>query len=110
MKNVINFAHKYTKLDYPIFPTIRGESWYQKKSRFWCVTVNHNYFTFAYLLHQFPMRISDIPLDLLVWDVAPTKIHSRYHFMEKLNTFRRFHKLETTDDFVCVLFFEKVWQ
>ncbi len=104
----INFSHYYDKLHYPIFCTIRGKSWFPIKSRLIQVELGKRLFCFAILRAQYCLQIKNIPLDLLIWDTAPIKIHSHYSFMELLNTFRSFNKLESTEDFVTILFLEKL--
>ena len=109
MNNIINFAFEYDKLNYPIFLTGRGISKYPLKSLFYCITVKRNYNCFAILKYQTPTAIKDIPIELLVWDVAPFKISTHYQYMEFLNRFRRFHKLQSTEDLIMIAFFEKLW-
>ena len=110
MKNTYNFAYEYEKLNYPIFCTIRGVSHYPLKSSFFFITIKRKAHCFAVLKHQQSIMIKDIPIELLVWDVAPYKINTHYQFMEFLNRFRRFHKLTSTEDFVMIAFFEKLWK
>ena len=109
MKNSLNFAFEYNKLDYGIFPTVRGASYYPFKSTFYCITVNYNYHCFAIMKDQCLVMIKDIPIELLVWDVAPFKISTHYQYMVFLNRFRKYNKLESTTAFVSLLFFEKLW-
>ena len=104
----INFSNHYDKLDYPIFITIRGASWFPIKSRIIQIEVKRVLYCFSSLRAQYCMMIKDIPIDLLCWDVAPIALHSHYQFMEILNKFRKFNKLESTEDFVTILFLEKL--
>lgn len=108
----INFSKPYVKLVQPIFPTIRGKSWFEKNALLYLVTQTSSskkdrlFLGFARLKHKYLMNISDIPLSFLQYDAYPEPIYSHHDFAELLNEFRFYSRAVTPIDEVTVLIFE----
>lgn len=101
----INFTHEYNKLRKSTFTTIRGKTWAEKYSVGDEVDVTvKNEFWYRAEINNLELRsIKDILLEVLKKDVAPLKCESHDDFIQILNSFRRFNKLKSPDDLVCVI-------
>ena len=127
-QDYINFSHEYNKLNFLIFPTIRGKSWFKKikVGDIRSVHVNRCHLYDAKLIYKKIVRIKDISLDFLQWDTAypiylgpdayPKPIQyniiaDHEEFIDLLNSFyprKVYEKLKANPSTeVTVLFFEK---
>ena len=121
-QDCINFADKYVKLEYPIFLTIRGKSWFPKikinDTRTIRVKRKHN--CIAKLIYKKIMKIKNIPIEFLRWDTdlrAPNgkvwiQVINHEDFVELLNRFYPrsvYQSMEATfDTEVTILILENI--
>ena len=128
-QDYINFKHEYMKLLFPVFPTIRGKSWFKKikVGDIRLINVKRCHLYDAKLIYKKILRIKDISLDFLQWDTSypaylgpdaypkPTQykiIDDHEQFIDLLNSFyprNVYSQLEASlETEVTVLIFEKV--
>lgn len=107
--NTINFTHEYDKLYKPTFTTIRGKTWIDKYSvgDEFDIAIKNEFWYRAEINNIELRRIKDISLEVLKEDVSPLKCESHDDFIQILNSFRRFNKLKSVDDIVCVIKLER---
>lgn len=107
----VNFSSRYTKLDLPLFPTIRGKSWYNKTpmKEFYFITVHYKFYCRARLFCKKRFRIEEIPLDFLQYDAHPEPVDDHEHFAVMINQFRTgFMPKATPESEMTVLIFQRV--
>lgn len=113
MKDYINFAYHYDKLNKDVFPTLRGLGAYTdySKGRVIKVLLNRKLFCHVELISKKKMRILDMSLPFLIKDTSRPgvpNIKSRQEFIDGMNKFRTHNKIETPRQRLTVLWFKKV--
>lgn len=118
----INFSHDYYKLQFPIFPTIRGKSWFKKINidDIKDITKQRRFLYKAVIIDKYLMRIKDIPLEFLQWDTAlllslgwkkfsRITIFSYQEFCDLLNSFiPPFYTQSNIDSEKTIIFLERI--
>ena len=103
----VNFKHSYSKLALPIFPTIRGKSWMDKKLGKYRITIDRKFAFIGNLFYKQVLVIHEIPMDFINYDVSPISCNSYLEFCGLINSFRKYHQV-TPEDEMTVLFFERI--
>lgn len=110
LKKSFKFSYYYDKLNDDLYSTIRGKNAFTKY---------HTGFTYLIFvkkkeIHQaiieeiHRVRIKDIPMEILRADIAPIKMRTRADFIKLLNSFRRFHKIKKSDEYVTLFWLRKI--
>lgn len=103
------FKHEYFKLQNEVFPTVRGKSSKYKPEEFLNVVTPSKKFVVQVLSVDYK-AIKELTTAFMDLDGT----HGEYHvynylrFIELLNSFRRFHKIENASETVCVLWLRMV--
>jgi hypothetical protein len=87
----INFSHPYTKLKFPLIPTIRGVHWMSKKKSGYGlldIKVKKEHFCWCWIRCMKPIQLRKIPLEFLRYDAHPLEVKNHAHFADRLNSFR----------------------
>jgi len=110
-KKSFNFSHMYDKFGNKSFTTIRGRSafWNYSDSQDVDILLRGGFIFKARIYHKKQIKIKKIPLDILKADAeyGELKINSCADFIKLINSFRRFHKLESEEDFVTIFWLIK---
>ena len=110
LKNFFGFSYYYDKFKSDFYSTIRGKNSFMKY---------HTGFTYpifvkkkeihkAVLEEIHRVRIKDISIEILRVDIAPMKMNNRADFIKLLNSFRRFHKIKKSDEYITLFWLRKI--
>ena len=108
----INFSHKYNKLDDDVFTTIRGRTKINqlKVDEVYDICIRKERIFTAKIVKLSLRKIKDMPIKLLKKDIAPMQMKTHQDFIDLLNTFRRFNKIESENELLTIITMKKVKQ
>jgi len=111
----IFFKHHYFKLDSLVFPTVRGKSWINVQTDDTVLVIDKklNLEYEVVVLENRLMQIEDLSYAFIRWDgtyadeLGIHVIKDHHDFVDLLNSFRRFNKIKSIEEEVCVLWLLK---